>query len=255
MKKNYLLIASLLFVFAFSSFSQAGKRQAVIGIDRYRNLDLKKMEQMKIKGVTNKVEALTLLYSENFDQGGLPAGWSVTGNSTSCMWAVDATPNPPGYYSAPFCLNYNNGVNYDCGRNYGSATTPLLNVTPNLIQVNFQYIKDTETPEITVETFDMLYVSILDENNNILYTEAPVESNNWSSYSLQYMIPAGVDKIKVEFYFDTMDDLFNDYKGVFVDDLEIYFDPNVVPLSNWALFIGIFLVATIIIIRYRRIGG
>jgi hypothetical protein len=253
MKKKYFFIAALLLCFGLNAFSQAGNRQAVIGLERYRNLDLKKMALQKINLVTDDLQILTPVYSENFDLG-VPANWTFSGNSNDCLWAVDATANPPGYFSAPYSLNYNNGVDFNCGRTYGAATTPLLNVGQALIQVSFQYIKDTETPEVTYEVFDMLYVSVLDQFNNILYTETPVESTSWSSYTLFYQVPEGVNSIKVEFYFDSRDNLYNDYKGVFIDDLEISRGP-MVPLSNWAVFIGIFLVATVIIIRYRRTGS
>lgn len=249
MKKNYFLIVALLLCFGFGSFSQENTRKRTVGLERYQNLDIKKLDIQEMNGRAPVPSGLNLIYSENFDQG-VPAGWTFFGSSASCKWAVDATANPPGYFSAPYSLNYNNGVDYDCGRNYGFATSPFITAWPSMIQVKFQYIRGAED----FGYYDVLFVSILDEFNNTLnYYPLPI-SNNWLSYTMDYEIPDGINKIKLEFYFDTGDELFNNYKGAFIDNIEVYMGP-MIPLSNWAVVIGIFLVAATIFIRFRRFGS
>lgn len=249
MKKNCFLIVTLLLCFGFVSFSQENTRKRTVGLERYQNLEIKKLDVQEMNGRFPTPGGLNLIYSENFDQG-VPAGWTFFGSSASCQWAVDATANPPGYFSAPYSLNYNNGVDYDCGRNYGTAVSPLINAWPSMTQLRFMFIRSTEN----FGYYDMLFVNVLDEFNNIIIYNNLPESENWSPYMMDFQIPEGIDKIKLEFYFDTGDAALNNYKGAFIDNIELYMGP-MIPLSNWAVVIGIFLVAVTIFIRSRRFGS
>ncbi len=106
----------------------------------------------------SSASAQSVIYGENFDggpAGTLPAGWSADAPTGTVGWSVDATPAvdgvtsgmhtfsggcyasipstpmpPPMFGTAPFTLNFNNGVNTESGGLYsGGATSPVVTVS------------------------------------------------------------------------------------------------------------------------------
>ncbi len=195
-----------------------------------------------------------LVYSENFDNtgGALPSGWSVFNSSTSCVWAVDATPNPPGFHSPDYSLNYNNGVNYDCGNNFGYATSPLIEVSGKNYNITFWWNLLNECGFGTCP-WDELYVTVYDESDNFIVSYNLVATNStWAYADMNLSNTTSADKIYIEFSFLTYDELANNYHGPFIDDLEVYITTADIPLSDWAIVIGIILIVTATVIRFRR---
>lgn len=196
----------------------------------------------------------TLIYSENFDNtgGALPTGWGVVNSSTSCFWAVDATPNPPGFHSPDYSLNYNNGVNFDCGDNYGYVTSPLIEVSGKNYNITFWWNLLNEC-QFGPCPWDELYVTVYDEFDNFIVSYNLVATNStWAYADMNLPNTEGAGKIYIEFLFITYDGIANDYHGPFIDDLEVYVTTADIPLSDWAIVIGIMLIVTATVIRFRR---
>lgn len=198
-----------------------------------------------------------LVYWEDFDAsgGGLPAGWNVTGNSTSCTWDVDGLPKPPGYFTAPFSLNYNNGNNFDCGTNFGFVTSPLIDVSGQSFDVCFMFSLVNECV-MGFCGWDDLFVTIYDEfDNSLISYQLPATDGDWYYADINEQNVGGVSKIYIEFSFFTYDGIANGYEGPFIDDLQVYRNGEAdIPLSNWALAIGIALIVIATVIRFRRIA-
>lgn len=173
-------------------------------------------------------------FTENFDGAVrvLPEGWTETHSSVQeppVMWDFDATPAFPGYHSAPNCLNYNDGIDYDDGlTNSGSVTTPAIDISglPNVI-ISFYYTRQTEYfvgDESPFNIFDRVTIDVLrasdgqvlqSVDDSFLYT-----TDTWTAF----FFPGNnqvldEESIKIRFNFNTIDDLFNGAYGIFIDDL------------------------------------
>ena len=95
MKK--ILSISLALVFIAGSLTAFSQEQRVKTIPKEKAEAISKAVQYRPTDAP--AQNGTLLFSENFDNNGgaLPQGWSTFSNSTACVWAVDATPNPSGF--------------------------------------------------------------------------------------------------------------------------------------------------------------
>ncbi|MCF6341269.1 MAG: hypothetical protein L3J31_00500 [Bacteroidales bacterium] len=254
-----LFYVFLVLVFAASSsllFAQQQKRTSQIGSEKYRAI----IENFKpAAGQTDNIErgvngTGTLIYSENFDGYGpiFPPGWSGGGNGTACEWAVDATPTPPGFFSADYSLNYNNGVDFDCGWNWGMATSPLIDVSGQAFNVSFMFYYEGEND---YPFWDLTYLTVYDESFNVMevFYVNPVAQNSWHLQSFSIPNYGNHQKVYLEFYFDTGDEIYNNFKGPFIDNLVVTgTTQNQIPVSNWAIILGVMLIGAFIVVRYRR---
>lgn len=252
MKKTLSLLLTVVFVFASLYIHSQQKRVRTVPDAKARQIieNAIKVEPSQ----PGSRDGGMLIYSENFDNtgGNLPAGWSATNSSTSCVWAVDATPNPPGFHSPNYSLNYNNGVDYNCGNSFGYITTPLIDVSKNQYNITFWWNLLNECGFGTCP-WDELYVTVYDEFDNFIVSFNLVATNSsWAYADMTRTNFEQVDKIYIEFAFMTYDDIANDYHGPFIDDLEVYISSASVPLSNWALALGIALIVIATVIRFRR---
>jgi hypothetical protein len=198
-----------------------------------------------------------LVFWEDFDAstGGMPVGWNLTGNSSICTWDVDGLPKPPGYFTAPYSLNYNNGNNFNCGANFGYVTSPLINISGQSFDVCFMYSLVNECGTGFCG-FDDLFVTIYDEfNNQIISYQLPATAGDWFYVDINEVNTSLVENIYIEFSFFTYDSILNDYEGPFIDNFKVYRKGEAdIPLSNWALLIGIALIVIATVIRFRRIA-
>ena len=252
MKRLFTTVILLGFVFSVvSTFAQ--ERTKTIGLEKYREI-IENYTPYQPQSPDSRQSGV-LIYSENFDgpAGTLPAGWTSSGSSTSCVWNVDATPNPPGFYSADYSLNYNNGVTFDCSSNWGWVQTGLIPVSGNPFEIEFEYLISNECGGIPCG-FDQMYVTVFDDSYNVLFSDLPTGNySSWSSKYYYYDNPGAVDFIRIEFYFDTYDPIANAYSGPFIDDLAVY-GAAVTPISWWAIAIGIFLIVSFTVLRFRRLS-
>jgi hypothetical protein len=94
----------------------------------------------------------------------------------------------------------------------------------------------------------------LDDLDNVL-ASYDLSTTGWVGLNIFFANPTNLDNIKIEFYFTAIDSIGNNYPGAFVDDLVVTSDdlpPIGVPLSNWALALGLFLIIAATVIRFKR---
>jgi hypothetical protein len=255
MKK--ILLFSIIAVFlacSLTGLAQDQNRTRTIGLEKYRNIIENTVSPRQVTDAA--IGGGTLLYSENFDNNGgnFPVGWTSGGNSQNCKWNVDASPATPGYFSSPYSLNYNNGSTYDCGDNWGWVSSPLIAVNKKPFEVSFQFNNLNECGYSTYCYWDETFVLIYDEIGNLLDNAyvGGVGLPGWGLKSFVFANPGKLQNIRLEFYFDTFDFIANSYYGPFIDNLEVRTAPEI-PISGWALAIGIVLIATFTLLRYRKV--
>jgi len=164
--------------------------------------------------------------NENFDGGSVPSGWAINNSSTTVIWNIDATPNPPGYYSAGYSLNYNDGTDFnDGGANNGTVTTNAIdNSGATSTTVSFYYQLGTEGNA----NWDWVLIQILDASDNSLLqsiggdgTSIP-DISTWTLYTITGDATViATPSIKLRFIFTTDDGQFNTSFGWFIDDLKV----------------------------------
>jgi len=159
------------------------------------------------------------LECEMFSSGSLPSGWSSTG-----MWAVDASPATPGYYSASYSLNYNDGVDYDNGSaNSGTVTTSAIDITDAIsADLKFYYQLQTEG----TASYDWVMIEILRASDQaVLQTVGGdgvsiADASSWTLYTVNCNSTVLAEtSIKVRFTFSADDATSNTYFGWFIDDV------------------------------------
>jgi hypothetical protein len=170
------------------------------------------------------------------------ANWSFTAGPTNgtVAWNVDALPATTGtginsWQSAPFSLNYNNGVDFNAGAsviNSGAATSSpgLINLTgASAATLTFLCAYSTET---TTSGFDKRFVEFSNDGftstllsaqlagtaasniNNCVSTTAT--TGTWHSHTVTLSPAWG--SVQMRFRFDTVDGTINTGKGWFIDD-------------------------------------
>jgi len=173
--------------------------------------------------------AQTVLYSTDFPDD---QGWTLTSTAPPVMWAVDATPasvvGSPSWRSAPYSLNYNNGVNYSSGTtgNWGTATSPLIGLIAGSGTTTLRFWCSWST-ECCLAPWDDRVLQISNDNfQTLLYAKSYFNScgpaGKWHVHSVPLSPSWGA--IQVRFYFRAADSFANQYEGWFIDDLEVLYE-------------------------------
>ncbi len=152
-------------------------------------------------------------------------GWTLNG-----LWAVDGTPASVSAHSGTTSLNYNNGSTFNTGAtNSGAATSSALTVSGSSCAATFwcNYTTETEGAE-----WDKRWVRIRKAADNALVAEyqlagsggtagagACAAMGSWHSHTIS--VDPTLGSVKIEFFFDTGDEQYNDHEGWFIDDLKI----------------------------------
>ena len=172
------------------------------------------------------LHAQTVLYSTDFADA---QGWTFTASAPPVEWAVDDTPanvlTSLAWHSAPYSLNYNNGVNYFSGlsSNIGTATSPPIDLSAasGSVSLGFWCNWSTEDGPCAYDTRGLLISN--DGFQTTTYAFACFTSTQcgqagqWHFHSVPLDPQWGL--IQVRFTFDTSDQGLNDFEGWFIDDL------------------------------------
>ena len=175
-----------------------------------------------------------------FDNG--LENWVPQNSSVSVGWAADASPGfvgtAPTFSSPPNSLNYNNGQNYDTSTtgNSGSATSPLLDIggltDP---KITFSCLYETEPSPL----WDIRTVEISNSGFSAPSLFQAQLLNSGSSPSIGDCLGVGIwhvhtldldptwGAIEIRFAFDSIDELYNDYPGWFIDDVKLTATGNI----------------------------
>lgn len=159
----------------------------------------------------------TAPYSDNMEKG--TNDWTATG-----LWhQVDSSSPYPASHSATHSWWYGQDStgNYDTGSaNSGDLTSPDVYIPSTGYYLRFWYLYETETQE---PDWDQRWVQISVDGgpfSNIL--QLVDDPTNWwlQSQAIDLSGYAG-HVIQVRFHFDTLDAEFNNYRGWYIDDLDI----------------------------------
>lgn len=181
-------------------------------------------------------EAFAQGYQTKFDNA---QGWTLFSSHNEVKWAVDSNLLPP--FSAPSCLNYNNGVSYSSGgRNQGYAISPLIQKNGRTV-MRFWCNYATETEETD---YDKRFLLILDKNLKTLHafqfagrgqsvelTPCP-SMNAWHDHTME-LTYVNAAEFRVAFYFDTVDGYANNFAGWYIDDFSVTTEAPPKPHTIW----------------------
>jgi PKD repeat protein len=185
-------------------------------------------------------KALVTSLFENFDGGSLPTGWSINNSSATVGWNVDASPNPPGFYSSAYSLNYNDGTDYDDGNgNNGTVTTAAIdNSNANSTTISFYYQLSTEG----AVDWDWVEIEVLRASDNaVLQTiggdgTSIADVGSWTQYTINGNAAVVAESsIKLRFTFSADDNYDNAHFGWFIDDLKVERDVTITSISFFNL--------------------
>ncbi|MBI3330703.1 MAG: hypothetical protein HYZ96_01165 [Candidatus Omnitrophica bacterium] len=166
-----------------------------------------------------------ILYTTNFESG--MAGWTATG-----LWHLSSARSNSPIRS----LSYNDGVDYETGaRNAGSLTSPAiaLPATGNEALLVFFHWFQTEQ---FAGVFDVRQVQVSQDGVNwvVLKQWDSRDPNQvfWAPFAIDLSAYLG-QTIRLRFFFDTVDALFNNFEGWYVDDVTVFWKaPNQPPVLN-----------------------
>jgi hypothetical protein len=171
-----------------------------------------------------------------FDSSAFLANWTISAPNGGVGWTVDATPATilvsNSFVSAPASLNYNNGTDYSTGAsaNAGSARSPqidrtLLAGTARLkFMCNYQtdsIATATDTRIVTIWKGDLsgTWMAPIQLSGGVSALGACSAMGTWHQHVLDL---AGVTPdFRVEFAFDTVNNVNNTGAGWFIDDFEV----------------------------------
>ncbi|RLG38557.1 MAG: hypothetical protein DRO01_06300, partial [Thermoproteota archaeon] len=138
-------------------------------------------------------------------------GWSASG-----LWHITDSR----YVSASHSWAYNDGVDYDTGAaNAGALETPWISLSDGYSAIlRFRSWYQTEDEGVTWDR-KLVYVTT-NGTQWTLVKQISGPSQQWCSYSVDLTAYAG-QTVKIRFYFETRDALYNNYPGWFVDDVSV----------------------------------
>ncbi|MBC7250101.1 MAG: pre-peptidase C-terminal domain-containing protein [Anaerolineae bacterium] len=160
-------------------------------------------------------------YSDNMESG--TNNWTATG-----LWhQVDANSPYPESHSGSHSWWYGQDAtgDYDTGSaNSGGLTSPSIYIPSSGYYLRFWYRYETETQ---TQNWDQRWVQISVDggpfDNVLQLSDDPM---NWwlQSPAIDLSGYAG-HAIQVRFYFDSLDSVYNDYRGWYIDDFDISTTP------------------------------
>ena len=118
---------------------------------------------------------------------------------------------------------YNTGnpnYNYDIGDNKGNLTSPVIDLSDyNTAILTFQYLYQTED---SGASWDQRWLQVGVDG---VFTDVAQLSEDpmlvWNEYSLDISSYAGKSNVQVRFFFDTIDGVYNNYEGWYIDDIAV----------------------------------
>ncbi|MBN1268995.1 MAG: beta-galactosidase [Kiritimatiellae bacterium] len=187
---------------------------------------------------------VTVAVSEGAGPGGLPPAFADDMESGTGEWTADGLWHLAAdlSFSPSHAWAYNNGANYSTGvRNSGSLTTPWICLT-NATGATLSFRSWYET-EDTGTSWDKKLVQVTTDGTN--WTQVLQVSGlnrQWVPQTVDLGAYAGKN-VRVRFFFDTMDAVYNQFRGWYVDDVEVlqsaepavevFFD-DMETATNWA---------------------
>jgi len=172
-----------------------------------------------------------------FDDG-TTQGWTIdnTAGAGDGLWNINSSRS----VSPPFSLHYGTGTGGDYvtgGRNAGTVTSPSFVVPATGGALTFEVWREIET--FATGNWDEFSVSIL-PSGTVEYAVS-IDGGTMGLFEpifIDLAAYAGMS-IQVVFAFDTGDANFNNFEGIYVDDITIPCDTPPPPSNLTANFIGL----------------
>ncbi len=177
--------------------------------------------------------APTSVFEDDIESG--TNGWTVSGGTS--LWHQSSnryvSPVTSWYYGIEGVFNYDTG-----GRNLGSITSPPIDLTGLTdAKLVFSHFLDTEESS----RYDKALVRISNDGG-ITFTDVFTRLTTTGAFVQENLNIAAFDGdiIQIQFFFDTVDSVFNGHEGWYVDDVEVTGQvavppPNIAPTADAGL--------------------
>jgi hypothetical protein len=179
------------------------------------------------------------------------APWYYNIESGTCNWTssglwhqVDDGSSPyPNSHSTTHSWWYGqDGTgNYDTGaQNYGHLTTPSISIPASAPapELSFWQWYQTEAGrsgydqrKIQISVNGGPFQDLGTLSDSVVSTEDFEAMQNWEPYTLDFSAYKG-QTVQVRFYFDTIDEQNNNYRGWYIDDVQVSLDGSGIPASS-----------------------
>lgn len=165
-------------------------------------------------GVSNVIDETTttptIIFEDDMESGA--NGWSSEG-----LWHMVTDKS----HSFSTSWAYNTGDNYDIGDNWGSLTSPVIDLSAHSsAALTFWNWYHTEPWPSWDQRWVQIGVDGVFTNLDQLYGDPMLE---WNETTFDISSYAG-KSIQIKFFFDTIDGSYNDYEGWYIDDVSVYGD-------------------------------
>lgn len=169
-------------------------------------------------GCTPTCASEELPYLEDFDDG--VHDLTLVSNQANVVWhlsTVKSSTAPNSLRLADPATNSYVGT----GAVVGSATTPYFGVPPTGAALSVNIVKATESSN----SYDKLFLQVVDVNDTVL-KQQQVNGNFDQFQAVTFGVPSSLagSYVRVRFYFDTLDGIYNTGQGIFLDDISIVAD-------------------------------
>lgn len=166
----------------------------------------------------------TIIFKDDMESG-------INGWAAESLWHQETLRSK----SPTTSWAYNTGspdYNYNTDqRNYGKLTSPVIDLSGYSSAVlTFQYLYNTET---SGTSWDQRWVEIWVDgviNKAVQLSGDPMMV--WNQYSWDISSYVGKSNIQIKFRFDTIDSVYNNYEGWYIDDVIIMGEPNNPPVAD-----------------------
>jgi hypothetical protein len=181
----------------------------------------------------------TVFLHEGFE--GMAPGWETIGQVEGQEWSLWHQESYRAY-SGTYSAAYNTGTpnyDYNVGWNWGVLMSPWIDLS-GASEAYMDFYSWLETEDLPLHLFDKAHVVVKPGAAPWvpLYPNVQwFEQGEWIGLTADLNMFAGMDHVKVGFYFDTIDHEFNCYEGWYVDDIMVH-DGQCSPVpepSTWLL--------------------
>ena len=159
------------------------------------------------------VSPMKSILLDNFDDGNA-SGWTLSG-----FWHVRSRRSYSSPYSLAFNKDSDNTYENSGHPSSGNAITSLISLPSGSVTLSFMSWYETESGAV----WDKKLVYVSTDGGNTweqVYQIAASPMREWRREEVNFSSYAG-ENIQIKFRFDTVDNLFNDYEGWYIDDIEI----------------------------------
>ncbi|MFX1479805.1 MAG: CARDB domain-containing protein, partial [Promethearchaeota archaeon] len=174
---------------------------------------------------TKILNILGPIFFDDFENGlskwlSISGMWHLTGKSS-------AWPDP--YHSPTHSMWFGDEItgSYDTGfREMGNLTSTFIDLTATTTAfLEFYHWREGESGWDTSH----VYISTDGINWDLIYINFEFLIAPWEKVSLDISAYVGNPSVQIRFYFDTLDDLYNDYRGWLIDDVVVKGTGVVIP--------------------------